>query len=195
MTAAPWSRSRRRPACGGVAALEHFDPVAVPITCLCDTTTGFLDAAAWFGSQKGAGPRELEQLSDRLGRLAKMLRKDPSHLPFTGAAGGIAGGFWAHGARLVAGAHGVLARVGFDRRLASADVVLTGEGRVDAGSWSGKVVGEVCRRAERAGVPAHAVSGAEPEPVGSAVGIPTAVRVASSAAELIEAGRAIAASA
>lgn len=144
---------------GGAGALAAFDPNAAELTCICDAALPFTAAAATFGPQKGAGPGEVAQLERRLERLAEELPLDPRRLPYTGAAGGLAGGLWAHGARLVAGAPYVLDAVGFDRRLAAASLVVTGEGRLDATSWRGKVVGAVARRAARAGVPCHAIVG------------------------------------
>ena len=73
----------------------------------------------------------------------------------TGAAGGLAGGLWAaFGAHLVPGAAFVLGVVVFDRRLEDADAVITGEGRLDAQSREGKLVGEIARRCRAARVPA-----------------------------------------
>lgn len=163
--AAAAGASRVLVACGGSAttdaglgALRHFDPAAVEIVCLCDVADVF-GGALRYAPQKGAGPAELEQLAARLDRVADGLPHDPRRLPFTGAAGGLAGGFWAHGARLVGGARHVLEAVGFDRRLAAAALVISGEGAVDATSLSGKVVGEVARRAAAAERPCHLIVG------------------------------------
>ena len=101
----------------------------------------------------------MEELRGRLARLRSELPHDPGRLPYTGAAGGLSGGFWAHGARLVSGSRHVLGALGFDALLAEADVVITGEGALDATSLSGKAVGEVALRALRAGVPCHAIVG------------------------------------
>jgi glycerate kinase len=153
-------------ACGGSAttdaglpALAEFDPRAAEIVCLCDVRTAFLAAAEEFGPQKGAGPEQVAELRARLQRIAGELPADPLRLPYTGAAGGLAGGFWANGARLVAGAPFVLDALGFDDRVREADVVLTGEGRLDPGSLNGKAVGEVAKRARRRGVACHAIVG------------------------------------
>jgi len=152
-------------ACGGSAttdaglgALEHFDPSAAEIVCLCDVGDSF-EGALRYAPQKGADAEQLEQLAARLARLRGELPHDPGRLPFTGAAGGLAGGLWAHGARLVPGAKFVLEAVGFDARLAAASAVITGEGAIDATSLAGKAVGEVALRALRAGKPCHAVVG------------------------------------
>jgi glycerate kinase len=152
-------------ACGGSAtsdaglgALACFDPAAAEIVCLCDVGDSF-EGALRFAPQKGAGDEDLRELADRLARLRSKLPHDPGRLPFTGAAGGLAGGFWAHGARLVPGSSYVLDAIGFDGRLAEASAVLTGEGAIDATSLAGKAVGEVALRAARAGVPCHAIVG------------------------------------
>ena len=80
-----------------------------------------------------------------------------------GCAGGLSGGLWAHGAGLRSGAAFVLGAVGFDRRLAEADAAISGEGRFDAQSLAGKIVGEVASRCLRAGKPLHLiVGGVEP---------------------------------
>jgi glycerate 2-kinase len=152
-------------ACGGSAttdaglgALRRFDPRAAEIVCLCDVSDPFTGALR-YAPQKGADADDLAALGERLERIATELPHDPRRLPFTGAAGGLAGGLWAHGARLVPGARHVLAAVDFDRRLASASAVITGEGALDATSLSGKAVGEVARRAATAGVACHAIVG------------------------------------
>ena len=142
----------------GIGALEHFDPAAAEVVCLCDVGDGF-EAALRYAPQKGAGPEQLEQLAARLARLRDELPHDPGRLPFTGAAGGLAGGLWAHGAQLVPGSKFVLDAVGFDARLAAAEAVLTGEGAIDATSLAGKAVGEVALRALRAQLACHVVVG------------------------------------
>jgi glycerate 2-kinase len=154
-------------ACGGSAttdagagALRHFDPAAAKITCLCDVAAPFLGALE-YAPQKGAGEAELAELSRRLERAAAELPASGLHLPFTGAAGGLSGGLWARGARLVAGAPFVLGAVGFDQRLAAADLCITGEGRLDRTTLAGKAVAEVARRCRRRAVPCHAVVGAD----------------------------------
>jgi glycerate kinase len=93
--------------------------------------------------------------------MSAELPHDPSRLPFTGAAGGLSGGLWAHGARLVPGARHVLAAIGFDDRLRGASLLVTGEGRLDDTSLRGKAVGEVARRATAADVPCHAIVGVD----------------------------------
>src|SRR6185369_5504660 len=100
-------------------------------------------AAAVFGPQKGASPDDVPALDDGLRRLAGLLGGDPD-APGSGAAGGTGYGLAAAwGARLVPGAATVAEHAGLPAALADADLVITGEGRYDATSLTGKVVGGV----------------------------------------------------
>jgi glycerate kinase len=147
---------------GGSGALEALDAAGVDpaIEVLCDVHTPFEDAARVFGPQKGADPDTVERLTRRLHELAQDAPRDPRGEPMTGAAGGLAGGLWAHrGARLVLGAGYVLDAVDFDERARESRFVVTGEGRLDAQSLDGKLCGEVAARCRRLDVPCHAVVG------------------------------------
>ena len=135
---------------GAVAALPADPP---PIDVACDVAARFLDAADVFAPQKGATPEQVEILRERLAQL------EVPDLPGAGAAGGLAGGLAAVGARLLPGFDLVASRLGFDDRLAEADLVVTGEGLVDATSVTGKVVGRVLARAESARVEALVLAG------------------------------------
>ena len=116
-----------------------------------------------FGPQKGATPAEVKLLRRRLERLVDMYAAeygvDVTELPGAGAAGGLAGGLAALGARIVEGFEVVAEETRLAERLEGADLVVTGEGLLDAESFNGKVVGGVCGLAERLGVPALAVAG------------------------------------
>ncbi len=131
------------------------------LTVLCDVTVPWEAAARAFGPQKGAGPAGVERLSARLEAMARSLPHDPRGVPGTGAAGGLAGGLWAHGARLVPGAAFVLDAAGWQERVARAPLVVTGEGRLDQTTRAGKLVAEVALRAGAAGVPCDAVCGTD----------------------------------
>lgn len=155
---------------GGLGALTTLgvlgprpDPRGLAIirrtTVLCDVTTKFLDAPRIFGPQKGATPAMVRTLEAWLGSWAGMLPKDIRALPGSGAAGGLAGGLAAFGAKLVGGARFILDAVHFEKRLRGADLVLTGEGRFDATSLSGKATGAVIESARRLGVPVAVVCG------------------------------------
>jgi glycerate kinase len=82
---------------------------------------------------------------------------DVTGLRHTGAAGGLAGGLAALGARLEPGFEVVARTCGLEAALAGTDLVVTGEGRVDAASFCGKVVGGALEWAEAEGVPTRAV--------------------------------------
>jgi glycerate 2-kinase len=145
---------------GAIDALQKAGGLGgAKLEVLCDTSVPFERAAEVFGPQKGASPEQVERLSSVLVAEAGALPRDPRGRAMTGAAGGLAGGLWAaFGAHLVPGAAFVLGVVVFDRRLEDADAVVTGEGRLDAQSREGKLVGEIARRCRVAGVPAHVIA-------------------------------------
>ena len=139
---------------GGVGATEAVPhPLRVPLDVACDVDARFLDAAGVFAPQKGATPEQVAILRERLEKLVV------PDLPGSGAAGGLAGGLAAIGARLLSGFDLVADRVGFDEQLTQSNLVVTGEGLVDATSATGKVVGRVLERAGEAGVEALVVAG------------------------------------
>ena len=150
---------------GGLGALEalDFDLRGADVVVACDVTTPFAEAARVFGPQKGADAAAVAELERRLERLADRYRDerevDVRDLPGAGAAGGLAGGLAAYGARLVPGAALVADVVGLRDAVRDASLVLTGEGRVDATSFAGKVVGHVVGEARSLGVPVAIVAG------------------------------------
>lgn len=153
---------------GRVARIERGSaPTAVDVTIelLADVTTPLTEAAARFGPQKGADPAAVSILTEGLARWAAVVARDlpggpEATAPGTGAAGGLGHGLAAAlGAPLVPGAARVAELVGLDAALAAADVVVTGEGRLDATSAEGKVLGHVVARARASGRPVVAVVG------------------------------------
>ena len=173
---------------GGLGALEalEFDLAGAEVVVACDVSTTFVDAARVFGPQKGADDDAVAELERRLEQLAERYRAargiDVSTLPGSGAAGGLAGGLAAIGAKLVPGAALVADAVGLGRAVASASLVVTGEGRLDATSLAGKVVGHVLHEAREVGTPAALVVGdAEPSAVPDGVRCLTLVELAGSA--------------
>jgi glycerate kinase len=139
---------------GGVGAVEALpSPVPVPLEVACDVEARFLDAADVFAPQKGATPEQVLLLRERLARL------DVPDLPGAGAAGGLAGGLAAVGARLRPGFDLVAARLGVEERLREADLVVTGEGALDATSFTGKVVGRVLQAADATGIETLVLAG------------------------------------
>lgn len=121
-------------------------------------------AARVFGPQKGAAPRQVRALERGLARLAVVLRRDLSRevrgLPGGGAAGGLGAGLVGFlGGRLEPGSEYILRCAGFERKARRADLVVTGEGRLDEQTREGKVPAAVAAAAVRAGVPVVCVAG------------------------------------
>ena len=163
---------------GAIEALEQAGGLrGARLEVLCDTTVPFEDAARIFAPQKGAGSDETGRLESRLIAMAGALPRDPRGRAMTGAAGGLAGGFWAaFDAHLIPGAATVLGMLRFDDRLESAGAVITGEGRFDRQSLEGKLVGEIARRCRRAPIPLHVIAGEVAISTGLAeLGVVTAV--------------------
>ena len=134
--------------------------VIVRIACDVDNPlTGPRGASAVFGPQKGATPRDVEFLDATLKNFARVLGQPEQ--PGDGAAGGAAYGLrWLFPqAMLVPGIDLVLDAIGFDQHLEGADLVLTGEGRLDAQTLGGKAVAGVARRAKAKGIPVAALVG------------------------------------
>ena len=137
---------------GLLAALERW-PASLPLTVACDVRSPLLGArgaARVFAAQKGAGPAVIDELERR---LAAMERLAPyRELPGAGAGGGIGAALAVLGGTLREGAPFVLDAIGFDRRAAGADLVITGEGTVDASSFEGKAPGVITERCARLGL-------------------------------------------
>ena len=164
---------------GGLAAIAALNPrrrlhAGIELIVACDVGTRFADAAEVFAPQKGATPAQVSLLRRRLERLAQVYLRDygvdVSDLPGSGAAGGLAGGLAAIGATLVAGFDVVADALSLPERIAAADLVVTGEGLLDAESFEGKAVGGVLRLAAEAGIPALVVAGDVVEDELSALG-------------------------
>jgi glycerate kinase len=102
-------------------------------------------------------------LEQRLRGLARRFEKRCGvgvvSLPGSGAAGGLAGGLAAVGGQIVNGFDVVADATGFGAALAASTAVLTGEGKVDASTLTGKVVARVLETARAAGRPAAVIAG------------------------------------
>jgi glycerate kinase len=121
-------------------------------------------ASVVYGPQKGASPADVLLLDRALGHLAAVTARDLGidlrNEPGAGAAGGLGFGSMAFlGARLRRGVEVVMDAVGLPERILQADLVITGEGTLDAQSLQGKVVAGVLRVAAEAGVDAAVVCG------------------------------------
>ncbi|MEY2973768.1 MAG: hypothetical protein RIR49_188 [Actinomycetota bacterium] len=152
---------------GGLGAVRAIGTPArlagVELLVACDVATRFVDAAPVFAPQKGASPAQVDLLRNRLERLVQDYRDefgvDVADLPGAGAAGGLAGGLAALGGRIVGGFDLVADELDLHDTIASADLVITGEGHLDAQSFDGKVVGGVAAIAAEHGVPVVVICG------------------------------------
>jgi glycerate kinase len=139
----------------------------VSVQVACDVTnplTGPEGASAVYGPQKGATPAMVRELDAALVHFAEIVRRDLGmdvmSLPGGGAAGGLGAGLVAFlGARLRPGAEMVLELVGMRERLRGADLVVTGEGQIDAQTAFGKAPARVAELARDLGIPAVALAG------------------------------------
>lgn len=145
-----------------------FDPKKVQVEVLCDVDNplfGPRGAACVYAPQKGASPEEVEQLDQGLQQFAVVLNKhfskDFSSVPGAGAAGGLGAGAMAFlGAQLRPGIETVIAQTGFEHQLQRANLVITGEGKLDGQTLHGKLIYGICRYAQKHGVPVIAMCGA-----------------------------------
>lgn len=155
------------------ADLSGLDPrlAAVDLRVACDVSNpllGGMGAAAVYGPQKGASPAVVADLDARLGLFADALDaaagRGERGAPGAGAAGGVGFALLSIQDRfrsfaLRPGVELVMDATDFDARLARADLVITGEGRIDAQTGFGKTALGVAMRAQAAGVPCIAVGG------------------------------------
>jgi glycerate kinase len=134
-------------------------------TDVSNPLTGPNGASVVYGPQKGASPAQVEKLDSALHQLAAIIRRDlgvdVESLPGAGAAGGLGAGLVAFTkARLRPGAELVMDALQLDTRLAGADLVLTGEGRLDAQTARfGKGPAAVARHARRLGLRVVGIGG------------------------------------
>ncbi len=136
----------------------------VDVVLWTDVETPLTEAAATYGPQKGATPEAVGTLHEGLMRWADVVERDLGGVdrrgPGTGAAGGLGFGLSAAlGARFEPGAATIAEAVGLADAVRDADLVITGEGRLDATSGEGKVVAAVLAVGRDAGVPVAAVVG------------------------------------
>jgi glycerate kinase len=137
---------------GGAGLLRVLPewPVDVPLRVACDVRSPLVDAARVFAPQKGATPEQVVELERRL--TADAALAPYAELAGAGAGGGLGAALAAIGGELVDGAQLVLDTIGFDELARGADLVVTGEGTVDATTFNGKAPGAVADRCERLGV-------------------------------------------
>lgn len=139
----------------------------VRITVACDVTnplTGLNGAAYIYGPQKGASPEMVKILDNGLKKLtavaSETFGKDVSQNPGAGAAGGLgAGCLWFLNAVLQDGTSIVMQQTGLVQLIENADLVITGEGKVDEQTLSGKVVKGLADYCRKSNVPLAVVCG------------------------------------
>jgi glycerate kinase len=154
---------------GGFGAIRAITGIArlkqVELLVACDVTTTFADAAAVFGPQKGASPAQVAMLTRRLERLTQMFADefdtDVTTIPGGGAAGGLGGALAALGGSLLPGFELVADELDLYDHLDGADLVITGEGRLDDTSSAGKVVGGIASIASEHHLAALAIVGTD----------------------------------
>lgn len=153
--------------------LDDLDPrlAELDLAIACDVENPLLGprgAAATYGPQKGATPDDVAVLDAALGRWADHLeaatRRRERDAPGAGAAGGVGFALLCLAGRLRQlrfrpGVELVMAETGFEAKLEAADLVVTGEGRIDAQTAFGKTAMGVARRTRAAGRAVVAVGG------------------------------------
>jgi glycerate kinase len=139
--------------------------IRVVVACdVDDPLAGPSGAARVYGPQKGASPGDVLLLERALAHFAAVVHRDLGidvrAVPGGGAAGGAGAGLVAFlGARLRPGVAVVMDALDVRRRVASADVLVTGEGRLDASSLRGKVISGLFAESQRAAVPMAVLCG------------------------------------
>ncbi len=166
---------------GGLSSIAHIDCNArdsrlenIRLDVACDVTnplTGPTGAARMYAPQKGASPEQTDQLEEGMENLAACIQRDLGievrSLAGGGAAGGLGAGLYAFlGAELRPGVDLILDLVELDRKLANADLVITGEGQIDIQTTFGKAPAGVAARAKAQGVPCIALAGSIGENLG-----------------------------
>lgn len=158
----------------GGGSLVHLARIAEPtsrspivVSGACDVANPLLGpegAARVFAAQKGADHHAVAVLESGLENLSRRLEADlgvdPAHRPMAGAGGGMGAGLAAFfGAALVQGSDLVAEVVGLHEAIASSDLVITGEGTLDASGTRGKVPGKVADICRATNVPCLLVAG------------------------------------
>lgn len=159
---------------GALGSLARIDCSALDprlqkteILVMCDVNNplcGPEGASRIYGPQKGATPAMVLELDKNLEHFADIVEKDlkinARNYPGAGAAGGLGMGLMCFtGARLVRGIDAILDLSAFDEKLETADIVVTGEGKLDQQTMRGKVIFGVLERCEKMGIPVIAVCG------------------------------------
>ncbi|MCC6726561.1 MAG: glycerate kinase [Saprospiraceae bacterium] len=170
-----------------VAPNKQSEIENLKVVVLCDVNNplfGPRGAAHVFAEQKGADAAAIERLDKGLWHFSDIFAKQTSGdyalLPGAGAAGGLGFGAMAFlNAQLRSGAERILQLTDFEDFVKQADLILTGEGRLDAQTGHGKLLAAICRTANRNGVPVVAICGSveATEREVKALGLATAIGI------------------
>jgi len=162
----------------GGAALQNLDRIDISgldarikectITVACDVTNtlcGSQGASFVYGPQKGASQEMCQQLDIALAHYAAIVQRDLGldilNIAGGGAAGGLGAGLVAFlGAKLLPGVHIVIEAVELENYLKNADLLFTGEGKVDSQTMYGKTVTGIAGKAKQFNVPVIVIAGA-----------------------------------
>lgn len=159
------------PTGGTLCKIQKIDTreliIGFPVTAMCDIDNplfGETGAAVVFAPQKGADEKTVKLMDDGLRHFAQTVKSelglDVSEIKGGGAAGGLgAGAICFLNAELKMGIEVILDTAGFESHLLDADLVITGEGKIDTQSLRGKAVIGVAKRAKAKNVPVVAVVG------------------------------------
>ena len=150
-----------------IESIDVSNLIKAEIECMCDVENplyGENGAAYVFAPQKGADEEMVRLLDAGLRHYAKKIKEflgvDVSDIKGGGAAGGMAAGLFAFfGAKIKSGIDLILDTLNFDDIVKRADLVITGEGKLDLTSFSGKVIGGIIKRAKKLSVPVAAICG------------------------------------
>jgi len=161
----------------GLGNLKYIDETGLDprlknceFTIACDVENilcGPSGAAYVYGPQKGADEKTVKILDENLTRYADILREktgmDIKNIPGTGAAGGILASLLSFpeyiNCKICSGIDIILDTVGFDEIIKDADLIITGEGRFDSQSLSGKAVSGIAKRAKKQNKPVIVIAG------------------------------------
>lgn len=150
---------------GKLAAIDRSEMIALPpIEVACDVENPLLGktgATAVFGSQKGLSPADAVIAEEVLARIVELLdAADLALRPGAGAAGGLGFGLMAFCGGVLKPGFGLVAEtLGLDEKIRRCDLVITGEGSVDAQSLHGKAPVGLARMARAAGKPVWMICG------------------------------------
>lgn len=153
-----------KPVGESLAKLAHADFAAVPaidIMALCDVDNplyGEKGAAQTYAAQKGADEKQIRLLDEGLRKFAQRCGGDPWQ-PGSGAAGGLGYGLRLVGAQLCSGSQAIIQASRLESMLQDADLVITGEGKIDSQTLCGKLPHAVMKCALSHGVPTVALAG------------------------------------